>query len=108
MACSAMMPRMSATASRDASNMRFARSCPITPFSRCMPHGKPMIICPPLRPDAPQPTRLASTTATRLPAFASSSALYRPKKPAPTTHTSTSRFSCSDGRFDWRWRDDAA
>jgi hypothetical protein len=97
-----MMPRMSATASRDASNMRLARSWPIAPFRRCMPQGKPMIICPPLRPDAPQPTRLASTMATRLPALASSIALYRPKKPAPTTQTSTSRFSCSDGRFDCR------
>ena len=73
-----------------------------------MPHGKPMIIWPPLRPDAPQPTRLASTTTTFLPALASSSAVYRPKKPAPTTQTSTSRLSCSDGRFDCRWRDEAA
>jgi hypothetical protein len=70
-----MMPRMSDTASREASNMRLARSWPMTPLSRCMPHGKPMIIWPPLRPDAPQPTRLASSTATRLPALASSSAL---------------------------------
>ncbi len=73
-----------------------------------MPHGKPMIIWPPLRPDAPQPMRLASMMATRLPALASSIALYRPKKPAPTTQTSTSRSCCSDGRTDCRWREVAA
>ena len=99
-----MIPRMSATASREASNIRFARPWPITAFRRCMPHGKPMIIWPPLRPEAPQPTRLASRITTRLPAFASSSAVYRPKKPAPTTQTSVSMCSSSAGRVTCRWR----
>ena len=48
----------------------------------------PLMSCPPLRPDAPQPTRLASTSATEKPRSASVKVVATPVNPAPTTQTS--------------------
>src|SRR5215471_1396644 len=54
---------------------------------------------PRLRPDAAQATSSASNTATDQPRWAISRATVRPARPAPTTHTSTSRSRFSRGRL---------
>src|SRR5262249_46165394 len=53
---------------------------------------------PALRPDAFQATRCASSTATDQRRRSSSRAAVRPARPAPITHTSTSRSPASAGR----------
>ena len=53
-----------------------------------MPSSKPLIACPPLRPEAPNPTLAPSKTMTFFPFSASSNAADKPKNPAPITHTS--------------------
>ena len=49
---------------------------------------KPLAVCPPFRPDAPQPIFCASNNATESPFFARFKAAETPVNPPPTTHTS--------------------
>ncbi len=56
----------------------------------------PGLTCPPLRPDAPHPTSLASSTRTSTPFSAKCSAADSPVNPAPTTTTSA-RASPANG-----------
>ena len=58
----------------------------------------PLTICPPFRPEAPQPTLAPSSTRTWCPRSASSSPADSPVKPAPTMQTSTARSPASAGR----------
>ena len=50
--------------------------------------ARPLLRCPPLRPEAPKPTVSASSTTTRRPSMARRRAAPRPVKPAPITATS--------------------
>ena len=57
--------RMMALASSASANRSRAAARPAQPSSHAISAAKPLAIWPPLRPEAPQPTRLASRTATR-------------------------------------------
>ena len=56
------------------------------------------ITCPLLRPEAPQPGSMASTTATSTPASRRCSAVDSPVKPPPMTTTSAAAVPTSSGR----------
>ena len=93
-----MVARISAAACSTNRHTCWAPSRPSAASNGGMSQEKPRMSCPPLRPDAPQPTRLASTMATFFPARARRMAVYKPVKPAPTMATSTSSRSCNAGR----------
>ena len=72
-----------------------------SPYRRAIvssPALSPFTICPPFRPEAPQPTFAPSSTTTRCPRSASSSAADSPVNPAPTTQTSAATSPASGGR----------
>eukprot|EP01037_Dinobryon_pediforme_P002096 gene2099-2133_t len=87
--CAILWRSFSWPASDSATSSR-APSSPTRSISAGMPCGKPGEAKPPLRPEAPQPTRFASRTTTSFPRSARSSAVARPARPAPMTQISVS------------------
>ena len=76
----------------------FPRALRPTRFtSNSYPFGKPSEAKPPLRPDAPQPIRLASISATERPRSARSSAVAQPARPAADDQRLHLQIPISDG-----------
>jgi hypothetical protein len=92
-------PRVNGTPSRSAQRTaarcacrprrqaRAAPAAPSTPSKISSGQAKPGSDCPPLRPDAPAPTRAASSRTTRRPARAKVTVAERPRRPPPATQT---------------------